>query len=316
MAMTALRRVVRAGRNYELTWRYLFNFAPTLSYRFARPLIEGEAAQILSDLNRDGIAKISTQALFGGDSCFNELFEAFTSLRDSQAKQLEAARGDENEQVGEKSFIFEYLGARPLLEPNQIYARFALHEKILQIANAYLGMHTRLRYYNIWHTFTTKELARQSQLWHRDREDRYILKVFVYLSDVGEGAGPLTYAAGSHTKGDVKTKPEFFLEGGVERSTDDQMAKVAPPERWIKATGQKGTIVFADTRGYHKGGLAREQDRILYTCMFTSPASESKEFMQRTTGIQYPLEKALAYALAAPKGGAWLRLRPRGFDIS
>jgi hypothetical protein len=315
MALNTLRRFVRTGRNFELTWRYLFNFAPTLSYRMKHPSMTSEAERVLADLNRDGIAITSAKALFGQDLCFDELCQAFDRLQLSVSDHLSRARENafSTEEVGEKSFIFEYLGHSPVLDPREVYARFALHENVLQIANAYLGMHTRLRYYNIWHTFATQAEARESQLWHRDREDRYILKAFVYLCDVGEGAGPFTYAAGSHAKGSVKTEPESFLEGGVKRSTDPQMAKVVSPERWIKGVGPKGTIIFADTRGYHKGGLAREQDRIMYTCMFTSPASESREFLRRTANIPYPNDKARAFALAAPKGGAWLSWRPGGF---
>jgi hypothetical protein len=177
-------------------------------------------------------------------------------------------------------------------------------------------MYTRLRYYNIWHTFTTQAEAQASQLWHRDREDRYILKVFAYLCDVGEGAGPFTYAAGSHAKGNVQNKPAYFLEGGVQRSTDSQMAKILSPERWIKGVGPKGTIIFADTQGYHKGGLARHQDRIMYTCMYTSPSSESREFWQYPESGYQPINRAQAYALAPPKRGAWLKWNPKVFTTN
>ena len=51
------------------------------------------------------------------------------------------------------------------------------------------------------------------------------------------------------------------------------MAEVVPAERWVKGTGPRGTLIFADTRGYHKGGLARERDRLLYTCQFLSKAA-------------------------------------------
>lgn len=315
MTIQAVRRLARSGRNYDFTWRYLFNCAPTLAYRMRRQGLAGEAQRVLSDLNRDGIAITSARALFGEEHTFNELCAAFEHLQDAVREPLAQARrsADGGEPGAEKKFIFEYLGHRPVLEPHEIYARFALQQSMLQIANAYLGMYTRMRYYNIWHTFKSQAEARQSQLWHRDREDRYILKAFVYLSDVFEGAGPFTYAAGSHGKGDVKEQPEAFVEGGVKRSNDAQMAKVVAPERWIKGLGPKGTIIFADTQGYHKGGLARERDRIMYTCMYTSPASESQEFLQRGEEIPYPNDQALAFALAAPKGGAWLSWNPGGF---
>jgi hypothetical protein len=101
-------------------------------------------------------------------------------------------------------------------------------------------------------------------------EDLYIVKVFLYLSDVNQGAGPFTYAPGTRGKGRARQKPDYLLEGVTQRSIDAQMAAVVPRDRWVTCTGPKGTIVFADTRGYYKGGLSRERDRVLYACMFTS----------------------------------------------
>ena len=92
----------------------------------------------------------------------------------------------------------------------------------------------------------------------------------------------------------------------MRRSRDEQMAEVVPADRWIKCLGPKGTIVFADTHGYHKGGLARENDRIMYTCMFTSPASESEEFFRRSDAVYQPATRGEAFALAQAKPGFWL----------
>jgi hypothetical protein len=96
----------------------------------------------------------------------------------------------------------------------------------------------------------------------------------VYLTDVDEGAGPFTYAPGTHLLGNVKTEPEYHMENGVKRTVDEQMDKIVPKEKWVTALVPKYTVVFADTHGYHKGGLAREHDRLLYTCMYTSPGCQ------------------------------------------
>jgi hypothetical protein len=45
-------------------------------------------------------------------------------------------------------------------------------------------------------------------------------------------------------------------------------------------TGDAGTIIFADTRGFHKGGEARTRDRLMYTCMYTSQASDSRRLLK------------------------------------
>jgi phytanoyl-CoA dioxygenase PhyH len=293
---------VRAGRKFEFTWRYVFNFQPTLAYQFNSPSLCSEGTRVLADLNHNGIAITSAQALLSANSCYDDLSTAVDGLENKLADRLMQARtaASDTSAVGRKTFNIELFGPRPVLDPSVIYARFALQKPILEIANAYFGMYTWLRYYNIWHTFATQTPARESQLWHRDREDYFILKVFVYLSDVDDGAGPFTYAAGSHRKGRLRREPSSFMEEQVSRSTDQQMAEAVPTEKWIKGVGSKGTIIFADTRGYHKGGLARERDRIMYTCLFTSPASQSQDFLERTQNITLPHDKAQAFAITGP----------------
>jgi hypothetical protein len=160
-------------------------------------------------------------------------------------------------------------------------------------------MYARLKFFNVWHNFASTSAPRDSQLWHRDPEDRYIVKMFVYLTDVNEGGGPLFYAPATHGLGRVKSRPKAFKEegSGATRSTDEQMCVVVPKERWITAIGSKGTVVFADTRGYHKGGLARECDRIVYTCMFTSQASTALEYIERKLPMPTYSDQAMAFAL-------------------
>jgi hypothetical protein len=281
-----IRKIANKGRKTELFWRYGFNFVPTLQYRVGSAKRSDEITKnIISDLNRDGIAVSTVEDLLGSTPIFSELEDAVSKLLEERSDELEKIKLNANDAnaIGEKTFNVELLGSPNTFDSENIFARFALQEKILDVANAYLGMIAKLRYYNVWKTFTTKTEARESQLWHYDREDNYIIKFFLYLKNIDEGAGPFTYARRTHPKGALRSKqPEYFLEENVRRSTDEQMSAVVPKENWLRATGKKGTIIFADTRGYHKGGEARTDDRLMYTCMFTSSASESKRL------IKYP----------------------------
>jgi ectoine hydroxylase-related dioxygenase (phytanoyl-CoA dioxygenase family) len=297
--MTLRRRLAYAGRHFTPTWRYGFNLKSTLAYKFDQPELTGEAARILTELDRNGAAITSVEKLLDNGSCFGELKNAVDRLESEWGGRIaaERARADEHD-FARKTFIFQLLGDHPRLDPTSVYARFALQRPILQIANAYFGMYTRLRFYNVWHTLKTTTPARESQLWHRDREDHLILKLFVYFTDIDEGAGPFTYAPGTHRKGAVKAEPELFVENGVRRTTDRQMVKVVPQKKWIEAVGKKGMVLFADTGGFHKGGLARTSDRILYTCLFTSPTSQAPELFERPAHIELPKDKAQALALA------------------
>jgi hypothetical protein len=274
-----LRTAVRSGRRwskqYDLTWRYVLNFGPTMAYALERSRLSGEPARVLADLNRDGIAVTSADALLGGDSCYGELCDAAARRQNEIAEDLAAARAacELPDAAGQKPFLYFFLGPNPPVDTSSIWGRFALQAPITAIANAYFGLYCSLCAYNVWYNFVTSKAPFQSQLWHRDPEDRYILKLFMCLSDVDDGAGPFTYAPGTHPKGAVRRQPEYLhKDGHTTRSNDAQMSAVLPHDRWIKGIGPKGTIIFADTRGYHKGGLARQRDRILYIAEYLSPA--------------------------------------------
>jgi hypothetical protein len=298
--VTNLRQLIKAGRQNEFVWRYGFNFMPSVLSAFqpgkhAAP----EAARVLADLNRDGIAITSVEKLLGRSDLFAQLekdVEKLLEVRDEDLSCLKET-AEAKDLVVNKTFNVELLGSQVAFDPKSVFARFALQDSFLNIANAYFRMLVKLRYFNVWYTFATSGDARESQLWHFDREDNYILKVFLYLRDVDEGSGPFTYAPETHRKGrNWGSLPEFSLEEGVRRSTDGQMAKIIPASKWIKAVGKKGTIVFADTRGFHKGGEARTSDRLMYTCMYTSPASDSKRlitFPAETTSLSRRQRNAL-----------------------
>jgi hypothetical protein len=275
----AIRRPVQfvhtMAERTDFTWRFGLNFTSALEYALRRQTLSRPCAQILDQLNQDGVAMSSIEELPGLADAFSELTAAASELEKTRRESIEKVRrllnSSEMEFSEQKPYVLPLLGQVPKLGAGTIFSRFALLPEICHIADGYLRMRARLRHYNVWHNIATQNAPCQSQLWHRDPEDRYILKVFVYLSKVDEGAGPLTYARGSHQKGSFRREPRYlYKDGATPRSDDSQMAEAVEQERWLTAYGDVGTIVFADTRGYHKGGFARHRDRILFMCELTS----------------------------------------------
>ncbi len=278
-----IRNIARESRRNEFFWRYGFNFAPSFGYRFgAARHTDQFTRRIITELDENGIAVASIDDAPALQKSFSALAAETDKILNARQEELEKLKSEANDEtrIGAKTFIAQLLGQSVIFEAESAFARFALEETLLDIAENYFKMFVKMRYYNLWLTFATSGKPRESQLWHYDREDKYILKVFVYLNDVDEGAGPFTYAPQTHPKGFLRnSEPAYFVENGVRRTTDEQMGKVVAPEHWRRATGKKGTIVFADTRGFHKGGEARTSDRLMFTCMFTSPASESERLL-------------------------------------
>ena len=297
----AKRRLGGALRQSDFYWRYVANCKPWSAYQFDKTSLNDTQRVLLQSLWRDGIALTTVKELIGEVPLFEQLENAVSTLeRTTLSGDLLRAR-ERVDTPGFKSYLIELLGPSPVLDPNAIYVRFAVQPAVLNIANTYFGMYTRLRAFNVWHNFPSTKEPRNSQLWHCDPEDRYILKMFVYLTDVNEESGPLVYARGTHAQGSIKSVPKSFKdpETTARRSTDVQMSAVVPKDRWLTAVGPKGTVVFADTRGYHKGGLVRGQERILYNCMFTSQASTRPEYFERRLPIPDSPDHALAFALGA-----------------
>lgn len=302
--MSILRNALRPLKKTELVWRYLSNLRPTVSFalRPSERLTSLERC-LAALLDRDGVAVTSIDALVDA-TAVNEFDKSIAGLLENKTEEIveHKLNAGYKDVIGSKTFNLELLGSELKFNADDVYARLALNESILKIANAYFGMFAKLRYYNVWQTFASSGPARESQLWHFDREDRYILKIFLYLDDVDEGAGPFTYAPGTHKKGKYRDlQPEFFLEGGVKRTTDEQMRAMFPEKLWIKGTGKKGTLIFADTRGFHKGGEARTKDRLMYTCMFTSQASESEDLIK----IPEDLDRRLFNSIQLRALGIW-----------
>jgi len=271
----SLRAAWRKAGQFDFTWRYALNARAALSFAMQRQPVSGEAALVLASLNRDGIAITTAERLLGMPSSYTALVAAVDQLEKDLDGDLQAARMNSDRRV-QKPYMFWLLGENAKIDRDSVYAQFALQPTMTQIVNEYLGMYSNLCNYNVWHNFATHTKPMQSQLWHRDPEDRYIVKVFICLSDVDDGAGPFTYAPGTHRKGAVRgAAPFLYMDGATTRSDDTQMETIVPRERWIKGTGSAGTIIFADTHGYHKGGLCRFHDRIMYTAEFLSPSAAS-----------------------------------------
>lgn len=264
--------VAKAAKNSPLYWRYVSNAKGSLNQRLHPASLNDVQKRVLQDLKRDGIVLTSVNELLGADSAlFKELSDAVDVLEKEQASQIEEYRANVDA-PGFKSYMLELLGKEPVVTRDSIFARFALEPTFQDIVNEYFEMETVLGFFNVWHNFATQKEARNSQLWHRDPEDRCIIKMFVYLSDVDEGAGALTYAPGTHEYGTVEGEPETFSEeDSTARRTDDpRMAAFIPENKWVKAIGPKGTIAFVDTRGYHKGGHVKDRERLLYNCRYVS----------------------------------------------
>ena len=102
--------------------------------------------------------------------------------------------------------------------------------------------------------------AEAAQEFHWDMERIRWLRFFIYLTDVGPENGPHCFIKGSHRTGAI---PEELLKLGYVRQSDETLQRVYGSDAFREFTGKRGTIVAEDSRGFHKGKMLTEKDRLL-----------------------------------------------------
>jgi hypothetical protein len=211
--------------------------------------------ELVAELKERGIAVRPFDAVFRDRSALDRLIE--------QAQE----RHDDGSSSPTKEFLVRLMPRS--VELGSAYVAPALEPQVVALANAYMGMRSYLRALDVWLNVPTTDPPKLSQLWHRDYDDAVNLKLFVYLTDVDEDSGPFTFAPGTQPGG-----PRSLAL--TDRVDNDEMAEHVPRDDWVVATGEAGTVVLADTCGYHKGGKPTVGERILWTAQYTSGAANAE----------------------------------------
>jgi hypothetical protein len=154
------------------------------------------------------------------------------------------------------------------------WLRLAASRRLLDVVNSYLGMWSKLSHADQWYSPalgpTTARVG--AMRWHRDYNDRHIVKVFVYLDDVDDRAGPLEYLPGSAVGG-AHAGAWPWRPLGELYPDQSELARRIPPSATRALTAPSGTMIFCDTSGFHRGGHVTERPRKLWVFHYVSPAA-------------------------------------------
>jgi hypothetical protein len=248
-------------------------------YRASRTQLTDAQHDVARQLECDGVASVPIAQLFADRpsdlwqslSTAAEKFASSSSTREAIAAFNRGEGGD-----AFKSYVVRQITDTADLPAHHPLVQFGLSPVILAIVNSYLGMFAKLHSANFWYTIPTARSHQRtaSQRWHRDPEDFRLVKVFLYFTDVDEAAGPLEYIPESRLGRRYAKLWRFAGGTGVGGyPPQDPIEREVPLDQRRKLLGNRGTVVFCDTSGLHRGGFATDHPRILATWTYVTPAS-------------------------------------------
>lgn len=257
VTLTTLRRWLKHSlRRIQPRVRHAYS---AMSWNESRVKLPQKHRSLLETIRKDGIAITHVEEL-GWQSQFDALSEVVSELL---AAPMQASP--------KKKYLYPILepGGQQA-DPDDIFLRFSLQPLPLQLASNYLRCFARLYGNELWLNVPIATAASDAQLWHRDPGDSRLFKMFVAFSELTLETGAFYYIPGSHEFGERSSlSPPEFHDGKTNRTNDDQMRAVVPESKWRICTGRRGTVILADTRGYHKGGLVERGERVLLQTLYT-----------------------------------------------
>jgi hypothetical protein len=126
---------------------------------------------------------------------------------------------------------------------------------VVSVAAEYLGCKPTISNVSLWWSFPHARPARNTQLFHRDRDDWKFCKLFVHLTAVDEESGPHVFVEGSHRS----VRPS-----SLRRYTDEEVLAYFPRSSIKAFCLPAGSGFLVDTFGVHKGLAPTGRRRLLF----------------------------------------------------
>jgi hypothetical protein len=235
-----------------------------LRVRFARKFtLDSAHESCLKELRQNGFCKL------------DGLVKIELAMNLRNAAQEKIHRAEEIKKIGitsKKEFWVGLLDDDLKLGPldsKSPYVQFALQENILKLVSVYMGEVPYLSYVFLSLSQYTGKDWEVSQLWHQDRDDVKVVKLFVYLTNVNESGGPFSYFSKDVSK---RIPSRFFMK----HLSDSDVAKHVDLEKQNSVLGNDLSTFMVDTNScYHMGSrlTATSPKRLMYTATYVSVPS-------------------------------------------
>ena len=188
---------------YRLHDRVLANRRSRRLFAQRRPQLDDVQRAVLEGVATEGYAMIPFAELVpdgAARAAVEEQVDSFARRTEDALEREATGTSDPSLRRREgKEFVVRLWSYEAELGADDPWLRVCLSPRLLDVANEYMGMWSKLEYLDAWYSVPQAVDAerRASQRWHRDFNDGKLLKAFLYLVDVDDETGPFEYVPGS-----------------------------------------------------------------------------------------------------------------------
>ncbi|MEH2082084.1 MAG: phytanoyl-CoA dioxygenase [Nostoc sp.] len=247
------------------------------------PALEESDRQILDNLKCDGI-HITTLTELGFDSTSELLKAAYSYL-----SQMTSVNNDYFNEKFPQIYTVTYLPE---------FATWGSEKRLLNIIENYIGLPIIFHGVHLRKDFPNKNQF-GTQLWHKDAEDRRMIKIIIYLNDVEEKHGPFEYIPASLTSllrlNYYRTYYKLWQSGHL-GITDEELNEIIPKQAWKACMGLAGTVIIVDPKKAIHHGTFRTEDRLTLFSCYTSTSPERPEVCTQYRDNTFPQPKLAPYS--------------------
>lgn len=141
---------------------------------------------------------------------------------------------------------------------------WGLGERLLDIIENYIGLPLLFHGMDLRRDAADAPITDARQ-WHLDIDDERMIKVIVYLNNVGFTGGPFEYIPRSFTKQIASSL--CYTSGFV---SNDAIAKIVSPQNWKTCTAKAGSIIITDPCNIFHRAKPAKRNRYSVTFGYTS----------------------------------------------
>lgn len=171
------------------------------------------------------------------------------------------------------------------------FAAWGQEFRLLNIVENYIGLPIAFQGVHLRRDFANLSPV-TTEFWHRDLEDRRMLKAIIYLTDVEEKDGPFEYIPKSQVSPLLAQRIHRQIGKAYRRSqalgiTDAEMEMLVPRSKWQRCTGPAGTVVLVDPKNIFHHGKSRRKERASLFYVYTAAQPLHPEYCNQYSDDSY-----------------------------